>query len=115
MFPDHHADYPDRLPRPFRDLIAAAVAAGWDYRVSSVGPFRVGDVHREVVEVAASTRAGHRVRAWWCADAPPGEPRPPFRPCGAFVGQGRGVGDAAVTGAVAYVREHWVPWQRRPG
>jgi hypothetical protein len=95
-----------RLPRTYRRLVAAIDAAGWQRRVTATGPFRCADVIREVVEVQGTTRGGHRVIAWFCAAAPVGQPRPPFRSGGALVGRGRGMADAPLTVAVKYVRNN---------
>ncbi|MBC9005154.1 hypothetical protein [Micromonospora aurantiaca (nom. illeg.)] len=97
-----------RLPRSYHLLVDAVHDAGWDCRITTTGPLRCGDVHREVVELSAATRSGRRLRAWWTADAPSGEPRPGFRPGGALVGQGNAVGDATAAQAAEYVRGHRV-------
>ncbi|MEU3455644.1 hypothetical protein ABZ671_18885 [Micromonospora sp. NPDC006766] len=95
-----------RLPRSYRQLVDAVHDAGWSCQITTVGPMRCGDVHREVVELTATTRAGHRIRAWWTADAPEGRPRPGFRPGGTLVGQGQAVSDATAAQAEEYVRAH---------
>ncbi|XTZ13851.1 hypothetical protein ACQSSU_20355 [Micromonospora echinospora] len=104
--PLDRTDLIDRLPQTYQLLADAVAAAGWDLRLSAAGPMRCGDVIREVVEVTATTRVGHRFRVWWVADAPPDAARPPFAPGGALVGQGYRVRDATVVEAVAYVRGH---------
>ena len=96
----------DRLPPPYTQLTEAVTAAGWDWRASVAGPMRCGDVVREVVEFIGTTRTGHRVRAWWIADAPPGAARPAFGPGGALVGQGYQMRDAKLAETVEYVRHH---------
>ncbi|MGK5675375.1 hypothetical protein ACSNOB_21340 [Micromonospora sp. URMC 106] len=111
--PDPNADYAARLPALLRALVGAIDAAGWDCEVSSTGPSRLGDVHREAVVVSAWTRAGHQVRVVFVADAPPGQPRPPFAALTAQLSQGGAVSDASVSDIVAYVRRH--PASEHPG
>lgn len=113
LVPDPNADYAARLPALLRALVGAIDAAGWDCEVSSTGPSRVGDVQREAVEVSAWTPAGRQVRVLFVADAPPGQPRPPFAALTAQLSRGGTVSDASVSDIVAYVRRH--PASEHPG
>jgi hypothetical protein len=106
LVPDPNADYAARQPALLRALVGAIDAAGWDCEVSSTGPSRLGDVQREAVEVSAWTRAGYQLRVVFVADAPPGQPRPPFAALTAQLSQGGAVSDASVSDIVAYVRRH---------
>ncbi|MER7474933.1 hypothetical protein, partial [Micromonospora sp. NPDC000018] len=106
LLPDPHPDHTARLPGLFRAVVGAIDEADWDCTVSSEGPFRVGDVQREVVQVSAWSQTGDRLWAVFVADAPPGRPRPPFAPLHALVGQGVGAATASVTDALAFVRGH---------
>ncbi|MFG3701373.1 hypothetical protein ACGF5C_26200 [Micromonospora sp. NPDC047620] len=106
LLPDPHPDHAARLPGLFRAVIGAIDEADWDFSVSSEGPFRVGDVQREVVQVSAWSHTGDRLWAVFVADAPPGRPRPPFAPLHALVGQGVGAATATMADALAFVRGH---------
>jgi hypothetical protein len=106
LVPDANADDAARLPALYRALVSAIDAAEWDCEVSSAGPSRLGDVQREVVEVSAWTRSGHQIRVVFVADAPSGQPRPPFAALTAQVGQGGAVSNASLTDVLAHVRRH---------
>ncbi|MEV5767203.1 hypothetical protein AB0L34_21940 [Micromonospora sp. NPDC052213] len=114
LLPDPHPDSAARLPGLFRAVVGAIDEADWDCTVSSEGPFLVGDVQREVVQVSAWNRAGGRLRAVFVADAPPGRPRPPFAPLHALVGQGVEAVTTSVADALAFVRGYRDSWHPAP-